>query len=88
MEGATSQARMPARWGIPSASVHGNVRQQQQEINGMDTDFAMQMEEVTLAALDRITREVKRLSELVQTVNYRQTCFDLGSWGGQPSEGG
>ena len=38
-------------------------------------DFARQMKEVTLAALDRITKEVQRLSESVQKVNERQAHF-------------
>ena len=50
----------------------------------MAADLAMWMKEVTLAALDRITREVKRLLESVQKVNDRQTCFEsvlkLGPW--------
>ena len=46
-----------------------------EEIDGMAADFAMRLKEVTLAALDRIMRVLKRLSELVRTVNDRQTCF-------------
>ena len=46
------------------------------EIDRMAADFAMRWKEVTLAALDRTTREVKRLSELVPKVNDRQTCFE------------
>ena len=38
------------------------------EIDGMDADFAMRIKEVTLAALDRITREVKRFTESVSEV--------------------
>ena len=41
---------------ITSAAVHGRVA----KIDGMAADFAMWMKEVTLTALDRITREVKR----------------------------
>ena len=47
-----------------------------EEIDRMAADFAMRWKEVTLAALDRTTREVKRLSELVPKVNDRQTCFE------------
>ena len=42
----------------------------------MAADFAMQMKEVTLAALFRMTREVKRLSESVRKLNERQTSFE------------
>ena len=74
-----------------------------EEIDRMDSDFPMQMKEVTVAVLDSITREVKRLSESVRKVNDRQTCFEsvlkLGTGptedqridsipGGQPSEAG
>ena len=41
----------------------------------MTAHFAMQLKEVTMATLDRTTREVKRLSESVPKVNDRQTCF-------------
>ena len=34
------------------------------------------MKEVTLAALDRITKEMERLSESVQKVNERQAHFE------------
>ena len=47
-----------------------------EEIDGMAADFAMRLKEGTLAALDRTTREVKRLSESVSKVNDRQTCFE------------
>ena len=47
-----------------------------EEIDGMAAVFAMRLKEVTLAALDRITREVKPLSESVRIVNDRQTCFE------------
>ena len=46
-----------------------------EQIDEMATDFAMQMKEVTLATLDRITGEVNRLLESVRKVNGRQTCF-------------
>ena len=36
-----------------------------EEIDGMAADFAMRLNEGTLAVLDRTTREVKRLSESV-----------------------
>ena len=36
-----------------------------EHIDGMAANFAMRMKEITLAALDRITREVKQLSESV-----------------------
>ena len=42
----------------------------------MAADFARQMKEVTLAALDRIAKEVERLSESVQKVNERQAHFE------------
>ena len=35
-----------------------------EEIDGMAANIAMRLKEVTLAVLDRITREVKQLSEL------------------------
>ena len=38
-------------------------------LDGLAADFARHMKEVTLAALDRITKEMKRLSESVQKVN-------------------
>ena len=41
----------------------------------MAADFAMQLKEVTLAVLDRTTREGKQLSESVPKVNDRQTCL-------------
>ena len=44
-----------------------------EEIDGIAADFAMQMKELTLAAFDRITKEVKRLSELMRKVNDWQT---------------
>ena len=47
-----------------------------EEIDGMAADFTMRLKEVTLAALDRITGEVKQLSESVQKVNDRQTCYE------------
>ena len=47
-----------------------------EEIDGMAADFAMGLKKVTLAALDRTTREVKRLSESVPNVNDRQTGFE------------
>ena len=47
-----------------------------EEMDGMVADFAMQWNECTLAALDRTTREVKRLSESVLKVNDRQTCLE------------
>ena len=46
------------------------------EIYGIGADIAMRLKEGTLAALDRTTREVKRLSESVPKVNDRQTCFE------------
>ena len=46
-----------------------------EEIDGIDADFAMRLKEVTMATLDR-AREVKQLSESVQKVNDRQTCFE------------
>ena len=36
-------------------------------------DFGMQMENITLTAFDRITKEVKRYSELMRKVNNGQT---------------
>ena len=42
-----------------------------EEIDGMAADFAIWRKEINLAALDRITREVKRLSESVRKVNDR-----------------
>ena len=36
-----------------------------EEIERMAADFAMQLKAVTLAELDRVMREVKRLSPLV-----------------------
>ena len=48
--------------------------------DGMATDFAMRLKEVTLAVLDRITREVKSLSESVRKVNVRQICSEAGPW--------
>ena len=42
----------------------------------MAADFAMRMKEVTLGVLDRISMDVKRLSESVRHVNDRQTCFE------------
>ena len=47
-----------------------------EDIDGMTTDFAMRLKKGTLAALDRTTREVKRLSESVPNVNDWQTCFE------------
>ena len=47
-----------------------------EEIDEMAPDFAMRLKEGTLAALDRTTREVKRLSESVPNVNDWQTCFE------------
>ena len=47
-----------------------------EEIGGMSAYFTMQLKGVTLAALDRITREVNRSSESVLNVNDRQTCFE------------
>ena len=46
------------------------------DIDGIAADFAMRLKEVTQAALDRTTREVKRLSELAPKMNYQQTCFE------------
>ena len=46
------------------------------DIDGMAAGFAMQKKEVTPAALDRIMRVVKHLSELVRKMNDRQTCFE------------
>ena len=48
-----------------------------EEIDGMAADFAMRTKEVTLAALDSITRDVKRLSESVQKVNDPQPALNL-----------
>ena len=42
----------------------------------MAVDFTMRLKEVTMAALDRTTREVKGLLESVPKVNARQTCFE------------
>ena len=47
-----------------------------EEIDRMAADFAMRWKEITLAALDRTTREVKRLSQLVPKVNDQPTCFE------------
>ena len=47
-----------------------------EDIDGMAADFAMWLNESTLAALDRTTRELKRLSESVPNGNDRQTCFE------------
>ena len=48
----------------------------EEDLDGLAADFARQMKEVTLAALDRITKEVERLSESVQKVNERQAHFE------------
>ena len=40
----------------------------EEDLYGLAADFARQMKEVTLAALDRITKEMERLPESVQTV--------------------
>ena len=47
-----------------------------EEIDGLAADFAMRLKEVTLAALNRTAREVKRLSESVPMVNNWQTCYE------------
>ena len=47
-----------------------------EEIDGMAADCAIRMKEVIQAALDRSTREVKRLSESVRMVNDWQKCFE------------
>ena len=43
----------------------------------MDADFAMRLKELTLAALDRITRGVKQLSELMRKVNDCELTLNL-----------
>ena len=48
----------------------------EKDLDGLAADFARQMKEVTLAALDRITKEMERLSESVQKVNERQPHFE------------
>ena len=56
--------------------------------DGMAADIAMRFKEVTLIALDRTTREVKRLSESVPKVDEQQTCFEFGlKLGAVPTEG-
>ena len=45
----------------------------EENLRGLAADFARQMKEVTLAALDRITKKMERLSESVLKVNERQT---------------
>ena len=47
-----------------------------EEIDRMAADIAMRLKEGTLAALDRTTREVKRLPELVPKVNYWRIGFE------------
>ena len=47
----------------------------EKDLDGLAADFVRQMKEVTLAALDRITKEMERLSESVQKVNERQAHF-------------
>ena len=46
-----------------------------EEIDRMAADFGMQMKNITLAAFDSITKEEKRLSELMRKVKYWKTCF-------------
>ena len=41
----------------------------EKELGGLPADFARQMKETTLPAMDRITKEVESLSKSVQTVN-------------------
>ena len=48
----------------------------EEDLDGLAADFARQMKEVTLAALDRITKEMERLSESVQKVNECQAHFE------------
>ena len=48
----------------------------EEDLDGLAADFARQMKEVTLAALDRIAKEVERLSVSVQKVNERQAHFE------------
>ena len=48
----------------------------EEDLDGLAAVFARQMKEVTLAALDRITKEMERLSESVQRVNEHQAHFE------------
>ena len=67
----------------PLARVMGVGKQQHgmdEDIDGMAADFVMRLKEVTLAALDRTMREVKRLSQSVPKVNGRQICSEVGHW--------
>ena len=48
-----------------------------EEIGGMTADFAMRLKKVILAALDRMTREVKRLTESVRKVDALHTWFNM-----------
>ena len=53
----------------------------------MAADLVMQMKEVTLTAVNRITREVKRLSKSMRKVNDdRQTCSEDGPWANRGPE--
>ena len=59
----------------------------EEDLDGLAADFARQMKEVTLAALDRITKEMERLSESVQKVNERQAHFEsVLKLGARPTE--
>ena len=72
---------VPRHDGLPVDRVNDN---NEDDLDGLAADFAMQMKEATLAALDRITKEMERLSESVQKVNKRQAYFEsvlkLGPW--------
>ena len=42
----------------------------------MAADCAMRLKDVNMVALDRITKEMKWLSESVRKMNDRQPCFE------------